>query len=41
VELQEELGALLRLAPDMDLDGEPVRRPGHVIRGLERLPVAA
>jgi cytochrome P450 len=41
VELQEELGALLRLAPRLDLDGEPVRRPGHVIRGLERLPVSA
>jgi cytochrome P450 len=41
VELQEELGALLRLTPGLDLDGEPVRRPGHVIRGLERIPVSA
>jgi cytochrome P450 len=40
VELQEELGALVRLAPGLDLDGDPVRRPGHVIRGLERLPVS-
>jgi cytochrome P450 len=41
VELQEELGALLRLAPGLELDGEPERRPGHVIRGLECLPVSA
>ena len=41
VELQEELAALVRLAPGLALDGEPVRRPGHVIRGLERLPVSA
>jgi cytochrome P450 len=41
VELQEELGALVRLAPGLELDGEPVRRPSHVIRGLERLPVYA
>jgi cytochrome P450 len=41
VELQEELGSLVRLAPGIELAGEPVRRPGHVIRGLERLPVSA
>jgi hypothetical protein len=41
VELQEQLGALVRLAPGLQLDGEPVRRPGHVIRGLERLRVRA
>ncbi len=41
LELQEELGALLRLAPDIELDGEPERRPGHVIRGFERIPVSA
>lgn len=40
VELQEELGALVRLAPALGLSGEPVRKPGHVIRGLERLVVA-
>ena len=41
VELQEQLRALVRIAPGLELDGEPVRRPGHVIRGLERLPVSA
>jgi cytochrome P450 len=40
VELQEELRALLRLAPGLRLGGEPVRRPGYVIRGFERIPVA-
>jgi cytochrome P450 len=40
LELQEELGALLRLAPGIELDGEPERRPGHVIRGFERVPVS-
>jgi cytochrome P450 len=40
VELQEQLGALVRLAPGIELDGEPVRKPGRVIRGLERLAVA-
>jgi cytochrome P450 len=39
VELQEQLGALVRLAPGIELGGEPVRKPGRVIRGLERLPV--
>jgi cytochrome P450 len=41
LELQEQLGALVHLAPGLRLAAEPVRRPGHVIRGLERLPVAA
>lgn len=40
IELQEQLGALLRVAPGLELAAEPVRRPGHVIRGLERLEVA-
>jgi cytochrome P450 len=41
LELQEQLGALVHLAPGLRLAAEPVRRPGHVIRGLERLEVAA
>jgi len=41
VELQEQLGALVRLAPGLELAAEPGRKPGHVIRGLERLPVSA
>jgi cytochrome P450 len=40
LELKEELEALLRLAPGLELAGDPIRRPGHVIRGLERLPVS-
>ncbi len=40
IELQEVLGALVRVAPDLELAGEPVRKPGHVLRGLERLEVA-
>jgi cytochrome P450 len=41
LELQEELRALIRLAPGLELAGEPVRKPGHVIRGLDALPVSA
>ncbi|MGZ5291706.1 MAG: cytochrome P450 [Actinomycetota bacterium] len=41
VEVQEELRALVRRAPGLELAGEPVRRPGLVIRGLETLPVSA
>ena len=40
VELQEEISALVRLAPGLELAGEPVRKPGHVIRGPELLPVS-
>lgn len=40
IELQEVLGALARIAPGLELAAAPVRRPGHVIRGLERLEVA-
>lgn len=40
VELHEQLRALVSLAPDLELAGEPIRRPGHVIRGLERLEVS-
>jgi cytochrome P450 len=41
IELQEQLGALVRLAPSLELAEEPLRKPGHVIRGLERLAVSA
>ncbi len=40
VELQEELRALVRLAPTLELAADPIRKPGHVIRGLERLDVS-
>jgi cytochrome P450 len=39
VELQEELGALVRLAPGIELAAAPAWKPGSVIRGLERLEV--
>ncbi|MGY2083311.1 cytochrome P450 [Blastococcus sp. SYSU DS0539] len=39
VELQATFGALLDRASELELGGEPVRRPEFVIRGLETLPV--
>ncbi|MFD0413107.1 cytochrome P450 [Streptomyces sp. NPDC127108] len=39
VELAASLGALLRLAPDLRLASDPVRKPGFVIRGLGELLV--
>ncbi|MFE2303812.1 cytochrome P450 [Streptomyces sp. NPDC059445] len=39
IELAASMGALLTKAPGLRLAGEPVRKPGLVIRGLESLPV--
>ncbi|MFF4988492.1 cytochrome P450 [Streptosporangium saharense] len=37
IELAESFGALLRLAPRLELAAEPTWRPGYVIRGLTAL----
>ncbi|MFJ7969143.1 cytochrome P450 [Streptomyces sp. NPDC096324] len=39
IELAASMSALLTKAPGLRLAGEPVRKPGLVIRGLESLPV--
>ena len=39
LELEIALGALLRLAPKLRLDGDPVRKPSFVIRGYQSIPV--
>lgn len=39
VELAESFGALLRLAPRLELVEEPVWKPGYIMRGLESLKV--
>ena len=39
IELIESFGALMDRAPELELVGEPVWKPGYVIRGLESLDV--
>jgi cytochrome P450 len=41
LELAESFAALLRHAAVLEPAGEPVRRPGFVIRGLTSLPLTA
>jgi cytochrome P450 len=41
MELSVSLAALLDRHPSLRLAGEPSRRPTFVLRGYERLPVAA